>query len=139
MSRIIALMIAELLIASCRSGTKGRVEAPSQPSMTVNCLGIKQPVHRAVDSIPEDRACAYVRGAVEAVSTAVPAKVGVAPGDTAAIASATVNAIAQTDSAGNPIASWWLVTLHLTGKPYDIEVRLNQRSGERSLRPVHKW
>ena len=139
MSRVITLaMAATCLLESCRSGSGDAAGTAAQPNITANCPGITHPVRRATDSIPEDRACAYVRGAIQAVSTANPTEAGVAPEDTGAISSVTVDAIAQVDSAGGPIAAWWLVTLHLAGRPYDAEVRLNQLSGERSVRPVHK-
>jgi hypothetical protein len=75
---------------------------------------------------------------MEALRLARPDSVILAPADTAAVSSATVDAIAQIDTAGAPVASWWLVTFHLTGKPYDAEVRFNQKTGERTIRPIHK-
>jgi hypothetical protein len=104
----------------------------------LSCAGVRQPVRLALDTIPRDRACRYVREALEKLAKANPSEVVVAADDTALVSSATVNAIQQEDSTGAPIAAWWLVTLHLQNKPYDAEVRIDQGSGEQAIRPVHK-
>ncbi len=136
MARITVVWVAAALTlsAACRS-TRDSATLARRAS---TCSGIPFLVRRAADSIPQDRACSYVRGAIAALSSANPAKVVLSPGDTAAIVSATIDAIAEIDSAGGPVASWWLATLQLRGKPYDAEVRFNQASGGRSIRPVHK-
>lgn len=121
------------LVSGCRSA-----ERPAAGSIVPQCGGVRSPVRSAADSIPRERACAYVRDAVQLLAGANTAETGLAPADTSRISSATVDAIAQIDSSGTPLAAWWLVTLHLEGGAYDAEVRFNQQSGERSMRPVHK-
>jgi hypothetical protein len=59
-------------------------------------------------------------------------------GDSARVASATVDAISEVDPSGSVIRSWWLVTFDLRDRAYKAEVRIDQRSGVASLRPVHK-
>ena len=132
----LTIALALLSTSSCKGHGRARVEVGAEADSV--CPAFRAPVRRRADSIPHERACSYVRSAFEALSSARPESVVVAPADTAAVSSATVDAIAEIDSAGNPVAAWWLVTLRLTGRPYDAEVRFNERTGARSIRPVHK-
>ena len=133
---ILATSIGLLASIACGSGEQGGTQHTA--STATGCPGFRAPVRREADSISPDRACSYVIDAFETLSRANSDSVVLSPADTNVISSATVDAIAQIDSAGGPVASWWLVTFHLAGKPYDAEVRLNQKTGERTIRPVHK-
>jgi hypothetical protein len=138
---VVAIAISQFLVGTygCtpkRDLTDGAKQAVTADSL---CAGVAIPVRQWVDSIPRDRACAYAIRAIEALSLAKPDSVILAPADTAAVSLVSVGAIAEHASAEGPmIASWWVVTLHLKGKPYDAEVRFNQQTGERSIRPVHQ-
>lgn len=128
--------LALCLTSSCKP--RGEIRSSAVATADTGCAGFRAPIRRERGSISSERACSYVRSAFEALSLAKPESVLLGPTDTAVVSSATVDAIGEIDSGGNPVASWWLVTLHLGGKPYDAEVRFNQRTGERSIRPVHK-
>jgi hypothetical protein len=134
---IVLGVACSLLVASACSPADRDVVKQSLAADSL-CPGLHVPVGRAADSIPHERACSYVVRAMDALRAAKPESVVLAPGDTAAVSAATVDAIAQMDSAGTLIESWWLVTLRLDGKPYNAELRISQKSGEQSIRPVHK-
>ena len=140
MSRSAPLVLAAigaLMIVACGSSGTSAIDKSRTISDSA-CAQVRQSVSRATDSIPRHRACAYARRALDVLAAARPAEAGLMPSDTSLVSSATVDAIAETDSAGRLLGAWWLVTLHLNSKPYDAEVRLNQQSGEQSIRPVHK-
>lgn len=124
------------LLTACIS--KGRTAEGNSLALNSECAGFPGPVRFKSDSIPRDRGCSLVYGAIIALRGASPNSTPFIPADTARVSAATVDAIAQIDSIGHPIAAWWIVTLRLDGKPYDAEVRLDQKTGERTLRPVHK-
>jgi hypothetical protein len=73
-----------------------------------------------------------------ALASAQREEVVLASSDTGLVSGATVDAIAETDSLGNTVAAWWLVTLSLDRRSYNAEVRFNQGTGERLIRPIHK-
>ena len=104
----------------------------------VKCDGVTSPVRREADSVPAERACAFVRQAIRVLAAATSGGGVPEAADTALISSAVVDAIAETDSLGSTKAAWWLVTLHLDRKPYDGEVRFPQPSGAPVIRPIHK-
>jgi hypothetical protein len=142
-SRILVVPIATSLVLLAAFGCAHKPDVPGVAQQTVaadsGCAGLAIPVRRWVDSIPQERACAFAISAMEALSLAKPDSVILAPADTVAVSSASVGAIAELASAEGPmVASWWSVTLHLVGKPYDAEVRFDQKTGQRSIRPVHK-
>lgn len=126
------------LVAGCQAPDQGAQRKPPAPDQKVGpCPDVAYPVRISGDSIPHGRACDYVRDAQRVLAAAGPSD-GVAAGDTSRITLATVDAIAQVDSVGGPVAAWWLVTLRLEGRSYDGEVRFDQRTGHRSIRPVHR-
>jgi hypothetical protein len=119
--------------------TPGISPASGAPTVgRISCPNLRIPVRRAVDSIPEERSCEYVAGALMALASAQREEVVLASSDTGLVSGATVDAIAETDSLGNTVAAWWLVTLSLDRRSYNAEVRFNQGTGERLIRPIHK-
>jgi hypothetical protein len=127
------------LAAGCRAAhpdTKNS-SAADAPQSVASCPGFEFPVQVVAETIPGDIACGYAREAVRVLAQTGTSQ-GFADDDTSRVQSATVDAIAQIDSAGGPIAAWWIVTLRLADRAYSGEVRLNQRTGERSIRLVHR-
>jgi len=59
-------------------------------------------------------------------------------GDTAAITAVRVRESVELKLNGDTVASWWLVTLRLPSRPYDVDVRINKRDGSAEPLRVHK-
>jgi len=49
-----------------------------------------------------------------------------------------VTEIAQLKFSGDTVDSWWVVTLRVPSRPYDIDVRINKRDSSVESRRVHK-
>ncbi|HWO88925.1 MAG TPA: hypothetical protein VNL98_07220 [Gemmatimonadales bacterium] len=85
-------------------------------------------------------ACSLVAAAVGALARGESVPGGhFSPGDTALVDSATVDLMVERDaSSDSVVAEFWVVTLNLRSRAYNVEMRVNRASGLRTLGPVHK-
>ena len=84
------------------------------------------------------QACALVGAAIHGVAILQPRDGMPQPGDTASVTAASVTEIAQLKFSGDTVDSWWVVTLRVPSRPYDIDVRINKRDSSVESRRVHK-
>lgn len=125
-----------LSLGACRAPQEdpGAVEHTRQ---SVECVGLQVGVTVVAESVPPAQACEFLRTGLRVIADSS-SSTGIAAGDTALVARAIVDEIAQIDTSGVVLGEWWLVVLPLAGRPYDVEVRIDKRSSLVTARPVHK-
>ncbi len=118
--------LAVLLPVSCRA--QGRESAT--PLTEFQCGAPLPKTSSAVATLTKDQACVIVGTAMRALA-ATHAQEGLPdPADTAIVTTARIHELTETSLNGaDTIATWWTVTLRLSAKPYDVEVRLNKSDG----------
>lgn len=120
-------------VAACSGQDAVRREA----SGVVACSSVQIPVRVGTDSL-SSRACDFVSRAIAAIDSGDGAPAGTPEVSPANYREASVDAVAETNEQGAILTAWWTTTLRTRDRPYDIEVRINQRTGEPVVRPVHK-
>jgi len=91
-----------------------------------------------VPILTKPEVCGLVGAAVASVASLPKLEGMPQPGDTAAITAARVTQTAELKFNGDTVVSWWLVTLRLPSRPYDVDVRINKRDGSTQPMRVHK-
>ena len=130
-----AMRTAVVLFAvSCR-GNESRQQVGSR---TTSCDATPLPMRVVADSLGGKRACALIRRSVAALESGrgLPER---APAiNEANYRGVSVDAIAETNESNATLAAWWVITFYTTSRPYDLEVRIDQRTGDAAARPIHK-
>jgi hypothetical protein len=103
------------------------------------CEAPRYPLLRAPDSVDARRSCALLAAAVDELAHADSARTGALPADTSSVGAATLDTLEERSLQDEGTrSSWFVVTLRLTDRPYNVEVRFDRSSGESSVRRVHK-
>jgi len=133
-----------VFVAALVASTSCRAEGPKQAGpltslqATFPCRLDLPRISNSVPGLTRAQACALVGAAIHGVAILQPRDGMPQPGDTASVTAASVTEIAQLKFSGDTVDSWWVVTLRVPSRPYDIDVRINKRDSSVESRRVHK-
>ncbi len=132
------------IVAACVVSFGCRRTSPAQGSVLAS-LAARFPCRSglptnssSVPNLTKPEVCGLVGAALASVAGLQKHEGMPQPGDTAAIAAARVTQTAELKFNGDTVASWWLVTLRLPSRPYDVDVRIDKRNGSAEPMRVHK-
>lgn len=126
------------LLMACDSERKAEDQVLAALVEQHHCTNLEPELSPADSALTDREACSLVAGAIKALG-ATPASAGLPAGsDTGLVVGASITSMMEETVSGEPVGSWWVVTLSLAEKAYDVDVRISKADGETELFVVHK-
>ncbi len=117
----------------------------SQTDQVLDLLSDKHPCRPELPSaIPVDsaltdqEACSLVALGIDALGSVAPDMARPVPADTALVTATSVISMSEVTPRGDAVGSWWVITYTLSGRDYDVDVRVDQSDGSVQVFAVHK-
>lgn len=126
------------LLAACDGQPTTESEVLAALVASNRCADLNAELSPADSALTRSESCALVAVAIDALG-AIPTTAGLPlPSDTSLINGASIVSMMEETVTGEPVGSWWVVTLNLAEKQYDVDVRVSKTDGETEVFVVHK-
>ena len=131
-------MTLAALVGGCDRRQTGGGDVIGDIVERFDCDESLPPRTSADTTLTDTEVCSLVAAAIRALGEIPDTPGEPLPGDTALVAGARILAVTEQTFADSLIGSWWIVTLDLPGRTYNVDVRIDQTSGNTEVRRVHK-